>query len=89
MENNIVPFEEGNFEDSEVIVGKVTVQYIQNDDSSGEDHDGSDGAQELTLTARSNGLARFINIKTESWSINDIDDLEKVIKDFKVRASLK
>ncbi len=86
METKIVPFEEGSYEDGEIIVDTVSVTYAQKSDSSGED--GEEEAQEMTLTARNNGVARFINIKTKSWSIDDISEIEKIIEDFKKRAGL-
>ena len=85
---NIVPYEFSKFEDGEIIVDRVSVTYTQNNDSSGEDPDGRDGAQEITLTARNNGAARFVNIKTESWSIENTDELKALVEDFEKRASI-
>ncbi len=89
MDIKIVPCEEGNFEDNEVLVDDVTISYLQRNDSSGEDVDGIDGAQKITLKTRSNGLKRFVNIQTESWSIDSVDELEKIVDDFEKRAGLK
>ena len=88
MDIKIVPYEEGSFEDGEVLIDDVSISYLQKNDSSGEDVDGVDGAQTITLKTRSNGLARFINIKTESWSIENADELVKIIEDFKKRAGI-
>ena len=88
MEVKILPYEKAKFEDGEVIVDKVSVTYLQNNDSSGEDPDGQEGVQELTLTARSNGAARFVNLKTESWSVEDADELKTIIDDFEKRAGM-
>lgn len=86
MDIKITPFEECKFEDEEVIVDDVSISYLQNTDSSGED--GNEDVQKLTLTARNNGSGRFINIKTDSWSIDSIDELAKIIEDFEKRASI-
>lgn len=88
METKIVPYEFSSFDDGEIIVDKVTVSYMQKNDSSGEDIDGTDGAQEITLTARSNGLARFVNIKTDSWSIENADEFKLIVEDFERRAGI-
>ena len=89
MENKqkIVPFEEMNYGDYEVCVDDVSITYIQTGDCT-EDRD---ACQDLTLTARNNGVARFINIKTgnNGWSINDPNDLVAIIKDFTKRALIK
>lgn len=84
VKQKIVPFEEMNYEDGEVCVDKVTVQYVQSGDCTEDDSD----CQDLTLSTRNNGIARFINIKTgeNGWSICDISELEQIIRDFKKRA---
>lgn len=88
MDIKIVPYEEGSFEDGEVLVDNVSISYLQKNDSSGEDVDGIDGAQTITLKTRNNGMARFINIKTESWSIENSDELVKIVEDFEKRAGI-
>ena len=55
---NIVPYEEatlnenGEWNDETVIIDEVSIKYLQNSDSSGDD--GDEEVQELTLTARNN-----------------------------------
>lgn len=89
MENKqkIVPFEEMNYGDYEVCIDEVSITYIQTGDCT-EDRD---ACQELTLTARNNGVGRFVNIKTgeNGWSINETSDLASIIRDFKKRAFIK
>jgi hypothetical protein len=82
----IKPYEKFAFEDGNVGIDKVTVSYLQNSDSSGDD--GEENVQKLILTTRNNGVARFINIKTDSWSIDNADELIQIIKDFEKRAEL-
>ena len=84
---NILPFEnEDRYEDDNVFVDDVTIRYCQSSDSSGDD--GEETVQEITVSSRNNGVARFINIKTDSWSFGDIEDLKEIIEDFKKRALL-
>lgn len=73
-------------EDDQVGIGEVTIEYFQNPDCT-EDAD-TIGAQTLTISTRDNGVARFINIKTDNWSIDDATSLVDIIKDFEKRASL-
>ena len=82
----IKPIENGNYGNNEVMIDDVSVKYVQNTDSSGED--GDEEAQTITISTRNNGVARFINIKTESWSIDSVDELIDIINDFKERARL-
>ena len=92
MRINIVPYEEatlnenGKWDDETVVIDEVSIKYLQNSDSSGDD--GDEEVQELTLTARNNGIARFINVKTDSWSIDDVDELKAIIEDFKHRSGI-
>ena len=84
MKTNILPIEKINYKDWEIGVDDVSVTYVQASDCTEED-----GAQSITISTRNNGIARFLNIKTgeEGWSINNVQDLKKLIKDFKRRAS--
>lgn len=83
----IVPFEEMNYGDYEVCIDNVSITYVQTGDCT-EDRD---ACQDLTLTARNNGVARFINIKTgdNGWSIDSVETLKQIIQDFERRACLK
>ena len=92
MRINVVPYEEatlnenGKWDDGTVVIDDISIKYLQNSDSSGDD--GDEEVQELTLTARNNGIARFINIKTDSWSIDGVDELKSIIEDFKHRSGI-
>lgn len=79
-------YEDFKFEDGHIGVDDVSITYLQNSDCSGED--GEEEVQSITISTRNNGVSRFVNIKTESWSFDDIDELKKLIKDFKQRAGL-
>lgn len=82
----IKAYEDFKFEDELIGIDDVSVTYLRSTDSSGDD--GEELVQSITISTRNNGCARFINIKTESWSIEDIDELVKLLEDFKKRAEL-
>lgn len=77
-------YEDFKFEDEHIGVDDVSVTYLQNSDCTEEDGN----VQSITISTRNNGVGRFINIKTENWSFDDINELEELIKDFKQRAGL-
>jgi len=80
----IVNIENGKaYTDGIVAVDDVIVKYIQSNDCT----EDTDVVQELTISSRNNGCARFINIKTDNWSISDTEEISKIIEDFKKRAS--
>lgn len=82
----IKAYEDFKFEDELIGIDDVSITYLQNADCSGEDD--KEDVQSITISTRNNGCARFINIKTESWSIENIDELVKLLEDFKKRAEL-
>lgn len=77
---------EGWPEDEQILLAEATIKYWQNPDCT-EDREAD--PQEIVVSTRDNGVAKFLNIKTENWSISDIEDLEFLIKDFKKRINLK
>ena len=89
---NIVPYEEatlnenGEWNDETVVINEVSIEYLQNADCSGDD--GNEDVQVLKITARNNGVERFLNIKTDSWSIDGVDELKAIIEDFKHRSGI-
>ena len=76
---------EGWFKDNQVFLAEITCKYWQNPDNT----EGSEAnPQEIIISSRDNGIAKFINIKTDSWSINGDnleDDLIPLLEDFKHR----
>ena len=92
MRINIVPYEEatinerGKWNDETVVINEVSIEYLQNTDCSG--NDGNEDVQALKITARNNGVERFLNIKTNSWSIDSADELKAIIEDFKHRSGI-
>lgn len=77
-------YEDFKFEDGHIGIDDVSITYLQNSDCTEED----ENVQSITISTRNNGVGRFINIKTENWSFDDINELEELIKDFKQRAGL-
>ena len=92
MRINVVPYEEatlnenGKWEEGTVVIDDISIKYLQNSDSSGDD--GDEEVQALKITARNNGVERFLNIKTDSWSIDSADELKAIIEDFKHRSGI-
>ena len=81
----IVPYEGALYGDDEVHFDEVTIKYYQDADCTEE----KDGIQELEITSRNNGIARFINIKTDGWLIDDPQQLVNIVNDFCDRAGIK
>lgn len=75
---------EGWPKENQVFLAEITCKYWQNPDcTEGEEAD----PQEIEISSRDNGVAKFIHIKTEGWSIDgDLeDDLIPLLEDFKHR----
>ena len=71
--------------DNEICLDSTRCIYYQGADCVSDSED----FQEITLETRNGGGGDFINLKTNEygWSFSDIDDLIKIIEDFKVRCS--
>ena len=82
----IVSFENNKYEDDEIYIDDVSITYGQVSDNSGKDE--KETVQEITISTRNNGVARYMNIKTDSWSFVDINEIKKIIDDFEKRALL-
>lgn len=65
----------------DVYIEDVSVEYSQ-------DSTDDDEYQTLRVFTENNGVARYFNISTEKFSFADIDDLIKILNDFKERADL-
>ena len=72
--------------EDQVFLAEITMKYWQNPDCT-EDQDGE--PQEITISTRDNGVAKFLNIKTDNWSISDVEDINFLINDFKKRIDYK
>lgn len=68
----------------QVLLDEITCKYVQDADCT----ENQDESQEIILSSRDGGGGKFINIKTESWSITG-DNFEKeiipLLNDFKKR----
>lgn len=65
--------------DNQVLLDEAVITYVQNPDCT-EDRDGD--WQSLTLSIRDNGTAKFLNIKTDNWSLDYAESLCDIIKDY-------
>ena len=70
-------------ESNQILLDEITCKYIQENDCTETKDDG----QEIILSSRDGGGGKFINIKTENWSIDgtDFSDLLFLLNDFKHR----
>ena len=70
----------------QVLLDEVTCKYVQNPDNT----EDQDDCQEIIISSRDGGGGKYINFKTESWSITG-DNLEEellpLFQDFKKRIS--
>ena len=73
---------DGYYEGETILLEEVTATYLQEPDCT-ESRD--DDSQSITLSTRDGGGGKFIHIKTDGWSISDVNDLEIIINDFKKR----
>lgn len=80
----IKSYEDFKFEDNKIGIDDVSITYLQNSDCT----ENQDDVQSITISCRNNGAARFLNIKTENWSLENIDEMVALLKDFEKRAEL-
>lgn len=80
---NIVNVEKENKKDEDVFIDEVEISYYQEPDcESSKDSD----YQVLRLKTANNGVGRFIFMETSRWAFDEIDDIIKILEDFKKRA---
>jgi len=73
---------EGFPKGDEILLDSITCTYTQEVDCT-EDRD--EYCQEIVISTRDGGGGKFLNIKTDSWSISDENDIIYLINDFKAR----
>lgn len=81
MEVNIITNGWPDSHKNEILLDSIQMIYVQNGDCT----EDKDTVQELTIRTRDNGAAKFLNLETKNWSIDDTDSLVAVINDFKKR----
>ena len=74
--------------DDQVLLDSITCTYIQNPDNTENRGNDDDVCQELILSTRDGGGGKYINIKTNSWSINSPEDFLTILNDFKNRCGI-
>ena len=86
-ENNL-PYEPALKGDYENYVGisEMSITYVQNHYNK-EDQKGD--YQRLRIEARDGGGGFFLNLKTDSWSIDEPEDITEIVNDFKKRLNEK
>ena len=70
----------------EILLEEITCKYVQNPDNT----EDQDSCQEIIFSSRDGGGGKYINFKTESWSItgeNFEEELLPLFRDFKKRIS--
>ena len=70
---------EGFCEGNKILLDEISCTYLQDNDCT----ENSDGLQSIILSTRDGGGGKFINIKTENWSLDDPKDLVKLLNHFK------
>ena len=80
----IKSYEDFKFEDNKIGIDDVSITYLQNSDCT----ENEDDVQSITISCRNNGVARFLNIKTENWSLENAEEILALLKDFEKRAGL-
>ena len=74
--------------DNQVLLDSITCTYIQDPDNTESRGNDDDVCQELILSTRDGGGGKYINIKTNSWSINSPEDFLTILNDFKNRCGI-
>lgn len=80
METKIIT--KGLPEDNEILLDEAVLTYVQNPDCT---EDPDDDWQKITISLRDNGVSKFLNIKTNNWSLDSEEELVTLIKDYKTR----
>jgi hypothetical protein len=70
-------------EDNFIIIDPPKIKYVQRDDLSSEDF------QELEVSMDSSGVGYYPVISTKRWSIDKIEDLIAILKDYQSRFTYK
>ena len=78
----ITDYNEFDWDGEDILLEEASIKYIQSPDCT-ESRD--DDPHELIITTRDGGGGKFLNLKTDNWSISGIKDLELVIDDFNKR----
>ena len=73
----------GYYEGETILLDEITCTYLQEPDCT-ESRD--DEPQAITISSRDGGGGKFLNIKTDGWSVDtNLESLTVVLEDFKKR----
>jgi len=78
----VTDFNEFDYNGEDIFLEEISMKYCQNPDCT-ENRDGD--MQEMIISTRDGGGGKFLNIKTDNWSVSGIDDLKLLIGDFNKR----
>ena len=74
---------DGYYEGETILLDEITCTYVQEPDCT-ESRD--DEPQVITISSRDGGGGKFLNIKTDGWSVDtNLESLTVVLEDFKKR----
>ena len=74
---------DGYYEGETILLDEITCTYLQEPDCT-ESRD--EEPQSITISSRDGGGGKFLNIKTNNWSVDtDLKSLTVVLEDFKKR----
>ena len=74
---------DGYYEGEAILLEEITCTYLQEPDCT-ESRD--DEPQAITISSRDGGGGKFLNIKTDGWSVDtNLESLTVVLEDFKKR----
>lgn len=74
---------DGYYEGETILLDEITCTYLQEPDCT-ESQDAD--SQSITISSRDGGGGKFLNIKTNNWSVDtDLKSLTVVLEDFKTR----
>lgn len=80
----VVAYEDDTLDSENVTVDDVTICYTQKGDCT----EGQENVQTIVFSTRNSGVARFINLNTDNWSVDDAQSMTVLFEDFKQRAGL-
>ena len=75
---------EGWPKDNQVLIEQMSITYLQPNDC----YEASEEGQALTISIRDGGGGPFLHIKTDGWSINNVNDITELVNDFNKRFNI-
>ena len=73
-----------DFKDDVAVIDNVNIEYVNYDGNCNDD-----SSETLKIRTENNGIARYLVIETEKFSISSIEDFVEILNDFCNRAGIK